>query len=545
MHSNADRGADTGTDDSYVIRNFNDLTSAQRVRALQIPDFLERTPAEAAHRLDDTYQSVYVAFADGSDEPAGRVTLYRRSLLACRDPLTGTGTLINAGLIEFPVTPFLEPRLWDALFDVASAELSETGTGVVGTYLPPECSAHTDYVENLGFQRHSESDRLETSEFDAFITRSSLYVRRSGDRTRTGRPDAYPLSPSVNLMRTANAAMALRPETDAWAAVKNYSGYSGYPWLTPLLDRVLDAPKRLLSIPAGTGDTIRLLPERILTEIDTCVGIDILERNTRFARARHEQPYLDVLNQLVAGTFLETKLTGDATPAVDLIADICRRAGRPLADGEAADLYVELRAVAEEALTCGGIADWFALTKGIGRFLEISPQPGVHLDQSSDGRELDYCVSLMTAVTEEGVRELVDRHAPVRLVRPDVLDALRKKASSGDIAFDAADMFTYRADLPFDTVFVWEAALIVARAGRQRDFVDMIDANLTPGGCIVMTGIRREDGRLGRDLEIVHAEFRRRGYTTAVTNATPPVERWARGTLTQPVFPLMFATKPE
>ncbi|MFJ1732945.1 hypothetical protein [Streptomyces sp. NPDC088254] len=534
---------------AVVIRNFNELTSAQRVRALQIPDFLERLPRQATDRVDDTHQSVYVAYPQGAPEgeprsPLGRITVFRRNLLAHRNPATGTGALLNGSLIEFPVTAFLDPGLWDALFEKAYEHLSEDGARVVGTYLPPECSAHTAYLTDRGFERLAESDRLTTAAYDAFQSKSYLYIRQSG-QSSPRRPDAYPISPSVNLMRTANAAMALQPESAPWAAVRNYSGYSGYPWLTPLLDRLLDSPRRLLSIPAGTGDTIRLLPERILKDIDLCVGIDILDRNTRFARARHDRPHIDVLNQLLVGVFLEAKLSADAAPALSLINDVCARAGRPLAAGEAADLYVELRAAAEEALVCGGIADWFALTKGISRYLRIAPQPGLYTDESSEGRELDYCLALEEALTGEEVLELAERHSPVRLASADLLGLLRKKASSGDFVFETADMFGFRTEQPFDAMFVWEAALIVARSGRQSDFVDMVDANLASGGVIVMTGIRREDGQLGRDLEIIRDEFRGRGYTTTQTNAAPPTDRWARGYLEQPVFPVLFVTKPQ
>jgi hypothetical protein len=208
-----------------------------------------------------------------------------------------------------------------------------------------------------------------------------------------------------------------------------------------------------------------------------------------------------------------------------LLRDVCSRAGRPLDDRTARDLYVELRAVTEEALTCGGIADWFALTKGIGRFVAGADAPWPAL-------------SLAEAIGADGVRALAATHGGAQ--DPDGFVALRDR---GAVSFESGDMFAYRSAQPFDAIFVWEAMLIVAAAGRQREYVRMIDANLAAGGTVVLTGIRRDDGRPGRDLEIVEAEFRRGGYATVVGNAAPPTDRWARGLLPQPVFPVLIATK--
>jgi hypothetical protein len=499
---------------TYTVENLTDLTPAQQARAWQIPDFLERQPGRRADSVDDLYERVYVAHDGDRDDPAGRISVFGQRLLPYRDPDTGGAKLLSAALVEFPTTAVMAPEVWDALFLTALAQVP-----TVGVYLPPECRRHVDYLSGLGFKRYA----------DDYDSTRSLYLGHGATAGR--RPAVYPISPGTNLMRTANASSALMPETEAWAAVENYSGFSGYAWLTPLLDGLLGSPTRLLSMPAGTGDVIRLLPERVLGTVEECVGVDILDRNIEFARARADRPYLDVLNMLVCAAFLEARVTGDPVPALSLLRDVCARAGRPLDDGVARDLYVELRAVAEEALTCGGIADWFALTKGIGRYVggQDTPAP---------------CVSLVDAIGAGGVRALATTHgnlpAPDRYAAPDAFAALR---GSGAVSFEAGDMFGYRSARPFDTIFVWEAMLIVAAAGRQREYVEMIDANLAAGGTVVMTGIRRDDGRPGRDLEIVEAEFRRGGYATVVTDAAPPTDRWARGLLSQPVFPVLIATK--
>jgi hypothetical protein len=143
------------------------------------------------------------------------------------------------------------------------------------------------------------------------------------------------------------------------------------------------------------------------------------------------------------------------------------------------------------------------------------------------------------ALGVDGVRSLAAGHS--HLPAADAFAALRDR---GGVSYGAGDMFGYRSERPFDTIFVWEALLIVAAAGRQREYVSMIDANLAAGGTVVMTGIRRDDGLPGRDLEIVEAEFARRGYPTVLTRASPPSDRWARGYLPRPVFPVLMASKP-
>jgi hypothetical protein len=104
-------------------------------------------------------------------------------------------------------------------------------------------------------------------------------------------------------------------------------------------------------------------------------------------------------------------------------------------------------------------------------------------------------------------------------------------------------MFEYRCARPFDTIVGWDALVNVVATGRQREYVEMIDANLTAGGTAIMTGVARADGRPGRDLEILDQEFASEGYVTALTEASPPSDRWARGYLPQPVFPVLMALK--
>ncbi|GAB1692271.1 hypothetical protein [Krasilnikovia sp. M28-CT-15] len=495
-------------DQQHVVVNLNDLTPAGQASAWQIPDLLERLPARRpVYRVDDLYERVYVAYGENRADPVGRISVYPQRLLPYRDPDTGGAKLLSAALVEFPTTAFMAPDVWDMLFEAALAHVT-----TVGVYLPPECRRHVDYLQGLGFKRYA----------DDYDSTRSLYLRHgpTGDR-----PPVYPILPGTNLMRTANASSALMPETEAWAAVENYSGFSGYAWLTPLLDSLLGSPTRLLSMPAGTGDVLRLLPERLLHTVEACVGVDILDRNIEFARARAAHPHVDTLNMLVSATFLEAGVTGDPAPALALLREVCARAGRPVGYDAARDLYIELRAVAGEALTCGGIADWFALTKGIGRFV-AGPDT------------LMPSVALADAIGPDGVRALAARHGG--LPDPASFVELRDR---GGVAFETGDMFAYRSARRFDTIFVWEAMLIVAAAGRQREYVEMIDANLATGGTVVLTGIRRDDGRPGRDLEILAAEFRRTGYTVVVTDASPPTSRWARGLLPQPVFPVLIATR--
>ncbi|RZU54048.1 hypothetical protein EV385_5985 [Krasilnikovia cinnamomea] len=495
-------------DQQHVVVNLNDLTPAGQARAWQIPDFLERLPARRpTYRADDLYERVYVAFGENRTDPLGRISVYPQRLLPYRDPDSGGAKLLSATLVEFPTTAFMAPDVWDLLFEATLAQVP-----TVAVYLPPECRRHVDYLHGLGFKRYA----------DDYDSTRSLYLRHG---PASDRMPVYPILPGTNLMRTANASSALMPETEAWAAVENYSGFSGYAWLTPLLDSLLGSPTRLLSMPAGTGDVLRLLPERLLHTVEECVGIDILGRNIEFAQARAARPHVDTLNMLVCTAFLEAGVTGDPAPALALVRQVCARAGRPIGYDAARDLYIELRAVADEALTCGGIADWFALTKAIGRFVG---GPDTRLPS----------VALADAIGPDGVQTLAARHGG--LPDPESFAQLRDR---GGVAFDTADMFAYRSARPFDTIFVWEAMLIVAAAGRQREYVEMIDANLAPGGTVVLTGIRRDDGRPGRDLEILVAEFRRNGYATVVTDASPPTDRWARGLLPQPVFPVLIATK--
>jgi hypothetical protein len=496
-------------DHNYIVETFDQLTPIERAEAFGIPDFLERETSRRMQRVDDLYETIHVVYDDDRDRPLGRISVFRRRLLAHRDPDTGAAKLLGAGLIEFPVTPLMVPEIWDILFERALATLP-----TAAVYLLPECRWQVDYLSGLGFKRYA----------DDCDSPRSLYVRHEDS--------------------------GQRPETGAWTAIENYSGFSGYAWLTPLLDSLLDSPRRLLSLPAGTGDVIRLLPERVLADVHSCVGVDILDRNVEFAEARVGRPYLDLLNMAVCATFLEARVTADPGPALELLHDICAGAGRPLSDEEAGDLYVELRAVADEALTCARHADWFALTEGIGRLAVPSDRP---------------CVSLVDKLGEEGVRSLLAGRPALpslpaldALDAPDSFTALRDR---GGITFETADMYAFRSARPFDTIVVWEALPTVAAAGRQSEYVEMIDANLATGGTVIMAGIgraadtghdagighaagaRRVTGRCGRNLEIFAEAFAATGYATALTEASPPSDRWARGYLPQPVFPVLMALK--
>ena len=519
-----------------VVTGVRDLTPYQRARAAALPDFLERADDDPGRTVDDVYESAYVAFV--GEEPVGRISVCRRRLLPYRDPGTGAAGLLDAGLIGFPVTPGIAPDVWRALVDTALAELFAVGTDLAAVYLPPECRRHADFLGELGFKRYADAERPTPAE--AFAVPCTLYVRQATAHRGYRRPDVYPISTAVNLLPTANASTALRPESGPWAAVGNYSGFSGYAWLTGLLDGLLGAPRRLLSIPAGTGDAVRLLPARVLATLHSAVGVDILDRNVAFARARLDYPYLDVLNMTLCTAFLEAQATADAQPVLELLCDVCARAGRPLSADDARELYVALRAVTAEALACGGIADWFAPTKCVGRFVADPAQADLA------GPGLDECVALVDRLGDEAVRALVATHGhrPAQPHQLGVLDQLRDRAADGALTFETADMFTYTGAEPFDTIFVWEALLIVAGAGRERDFVDMVDRNLAGGGTAVMTGIRRADGRWGRDLEIVRDEFAARGYATTLTVSRPAADRWARGFLPRPEFPVLLAVRP-
>jgi hypothetical protein len=514
---------------NYNVRTLDSLTSAERVLALRIPDLLER-PMSAKFRDDYPFAQTLVLYEVDDAVPRGRITLYPHRLAPFREIDTGRERFADVALLCFPTTPTEDRQLWDELFDRAEAIAASFSPAAVAVYLPSDCVHQADYLVSRGFARHGDADSSTALEMTELPVPSVLYRRADVASHDTRR--LYPLS-ETRLMRFANTSTALKPEPDAWHAVSNYAGFTGYAWLSNMLDDLLPSCSRLLSAPCGTGDVIRMLPRRILSGLQYCAGVDVLPRNVRFARGRLSDPYVDLLNIFLCSTLLDAARAGSGESALSALHDLAETLGHPLSDEAANSLYVQLRAVALESFGCGGIADWFAALKMIAiAFLQPPPEQD----------PLDAALECVALLGHARIDELFSRHprfCPPQLQLASSLSELQKAG-----AFDVfqADMFVYDAADPFDAVFVWEAMAMISSVGRQGDFTKMLARNTTDGATVVMTGMRRDDGLPGRDLELAADALSDVGYDSTIHSIAPIAASWAPG-LSRPTFPVLIATR--
>ncbi len=519
------------------IVHFSELSLDQRVNCAAIGDFLERDIA----LFDDREVDARILVALDGNVPVGWIRFRPRRFYTFSDG--GNSSKMRASAtIDFPVTVRYQPHIWNTLFDATLGSLFTMGIGWSATPVPEGAHGPIRFLEGIGYQRLG--DTRSPNQVRGTTVAMHVYIRKCTAARGFIRPNLTPEYTRVPLMFTAAAATAPRPERDAWDAQLIYSGYSGYPWITSVLRYLLEPGASLLSIPCATGDLFRFMPVSMIPKFRRGLGVDILERNTDFAKRRLEDPNVDLLNMALNVFFwIADNGTWSTAEAQEHFVNICGIAGRLMLPDESGDYFGQTLAIHREVIRGGAITDWFAATKALATLLTCSPTPSI---VRPSGRTVSQLFDRCLDITDRYGREIFDFVAAGVAPRGHFDEEETRASGMHHIAsrteFINENMFDLALGERFDVVFVWEATLMTAAVGREIEFVETLLRHVKPGGSLILTGIRSETGNAGRELLTVGSALKEMGCRVRYGSILPKPARWAIPFVGTPRFPYMVAT---
>lgn len=476
----------------------------ETIKPLLQTDFLGRPAAQGRQRI--------WAASDGG-RIAGLVSAAPWAFLVFRDAWTLRERLEVDAEVRYPVLPTHRPAMAVELLNVALRELESLGCEQAYLDLPADSHGPRDVVERMGFERiglrvDAKSEVVYVKPLKPDLPRKSLFDFARGAAVRS----------------TASAADAPRPDGDFWMGAPVYSGFSGYPHLGGLLDRVVpDGCRSFLSIPCATGDALRWLGR---PRVERLAGLDLNPVALELARARLAVPQLDEVNIALAESFL-ADLRREPNDLARLIDNVVR-ALNPSHAGADDDALDQLRAAWKfGAGASDAVSDHWIAMKGM---VELAGRPrGVH----------PLAALARMATRPEAAREL-GRQANARGRR--TLPGVPSRPVLLTEANLLAGEVTPGAEA-YDCVFCFEALLMFFAAGRQQEFLDALLAHLGRPGRLVLTGIDA-GRRLPRELRWAAHELAGRGLIVRAGRYVPRPVSWAIPGSVRP-FPFITADYPE
>jgi hypothetical protein len=512
------------------------LTIARRAECAAIGDFLERP----GFLFDDRAVDAVTVIAMRGESPAGWIRFYPRRLVQYIAGTVGV-RMRSAAIIDFPVTGRLDSAVWLLLYDAALGALFETGIAWSVTHLPKGANGAGQFLEQIGYGPLGEAPPSLSN--DGLYALHDIYIRKCTAARGFIRPDLTPEYSKAPVLTTATVSTAPRPERTTWESQVIYSGYSGYPWLSHVLERLLDPGATLLSVPCGTGDLFRLLPASMISRYRRGVGVDFLDRNTSFARARLIDPNVDLVNMALNCFFgMVRKGYWPLDEARQMFESICNVAGRLMVADESTNYFGQICAIHRESVRGGAITDWWAASKALATLLLCSPTPSV---VRSSGRTVADVFTRCVEIARLFGRDIFDHMCASLLSRSYFEDELTRAAGIQRIEarteFVNEDMFTMNLSERFDVVFVWEATLMTAGVGREIEFVENLLRHVRRGGCLVLTGIRSPEGRIGQELMTVGSAMSKMGCQVYCGSIRPRASRWAISYAENPRFPYLVS----
>jgi hypothetical protein len=496
-------------------------------------DFLERDICF----FDDRAVDAQVLVAVISSVPVGWVRYSARRFFKYVDGHR-VARMRPAAVVNFPVTSSLRPDVWLKLYDAVLGSLFEIGIGWSATYLPRDAHGPAEFLDSIGY----ESLGSGISPSDPFGVQE-IYLRKCTAARGFIRPDLTPEYAKAPLLDTAAAATAPRPERASWESQLAYSGYSGYPWITTFLKNVLEPRSTLLSVPCGTGDIFRLMPVSMIQEFRRGVGVDLLKRNTDFAEQRLVDPNIDLLNMALNSFFWAAgKGIWQPDEAREIFNDIAGLAGRLMLSDESSDYFSQIQSIHHEAVQGGAITDWFAATKALATLLTCSPTPSI---VHTSGRTAPEIFARCSDVASQYGRPIFNYLSTTIFPRSYFVEEETRAAGLHRIQsrteFTNENMFTMELNERFDIVLVWEATLMTAAVGRETEFVENLLRHVKRNGCLLLTGIRADDGRVGQELMNAGAALAKAGCEVSYGSMRPRATSWAATFVDTPRFPYLAA----
>ncbi len=524
------------------ISNFSSLSVLEQATCLQLQDLLNRNIDLSLPVYEDTNKKIVVAF--DNEKPVGWIRFFPRRLLLHRSANVGLDFFKSAALIEFPVVERFEPYNWEALIEFALGELFQIGASWAGIYLPTESKRHVEFLETLKFVKYADCDNIAFLRTQGYERACGLWMRKCPVARGNRRPDLYPYLDRAGILYTADLTTAPDPSPDFWTQALLYSGYSGYPWLHNILDTFIDkGTKSILSIPCATADLFRLLPAEKINALEFGMGVDIVERSIDFGKIRLKYPHLDIINMLLCHMFFAHKNGTLNISIIDFLKKLCEMTGRSLDTAEAEEYYLQLQAAFMEIVSGGAITDWFILMKGLGRLISLSPKSNIFIEPEKDDDSFRHIINFADKIREENIKEFIHELGKDALFSQDFAcgHAAKILFANKKIRLEKQDMFNLSIQRKFDVIFIWEAALMIAGAGKELIFLDKISPHLSRKGRIVFTGIRNQQQQYPRELEIIKKILSERGFDVSLIGIKPRAEDWAYGQVSNVWFPVLIA----